>query len=163
MNAGAQGCCMADIVRSVTAWSEGEIVRVPARECRFSYKRSRFMEWGECVISAELQLKNGDLQSILSDIDRVKRRRSALPSGRSMGCVFQNAGGVSAGALIERAGCKGMSCGGAYVSARHANFLINRGDATARDFVCLIERIRARVRERTGILLREEIRYIGVF
>ena len=163
MNAGAQGRCMADIVRSVTAWSEGEIVRVPARECRFAYKRSRFMEWGECVISAELQLKNGNLQSILSDIDRIKRRRSALPSGRSMGCVFQNAGGVSAGALIERAGCKGMSCGGAFVSARHANFLINRGDATARDFVCLIERIRARVRERTGILLREEIRYIGVF
>ena len=49
------------------------------------------------------------------------------------------------------------------MSERHANFLINRGDATARDFVCLIERIRARVWERTGILLREEIRYIGVF
>lgn len=163
MNAGAQGCCMKDIIRAVTAWRNGDIVQIPAEKCRFSYKHSLFMDDDSCILSAELQLKNEDVESILSDINRIKQRRSALPGGRSMGCVFQNADGISAGALIEQSGCKGMSCGGAAVSDAHANFLINRGDATARDFVRLIEDVRARVLSRTGVLLKEEIRYIGVF
>lgn len=163
MNAGAQGRCMADIVRAVTVWNGKNVMRIPVEKCRFAYKHSLFMECGYCILSAELQLKKEDKHSILSDINLVKQRRLALPSGRSMGCVFRNPGEMSAGALIERAGCKGMSCGGAFVSDVHANFLINRGGATARDFVRLIERIRARVLSRAGVLLKEEIRYIGVF
>ena len=163
MNAGAGGRCMADIVRSVTALIGGKVCTLSAAECAFGYKDSIFQKEECCILSAEFKLKKGDLHSILSDIDRVKERRSALPRGRSMGCVFRNAGGRPAGELIERAGCKGMTCGGAYMSREHANFLINRGDATAADCATLIASVRARVLAQTGIRLKEEIRYIGVF
>lgn len=163
MNAGAGGRCMADIVHSVTALIGGKVCTFSAAECAFGYKDSIFQKRDCCILSAEFKLKKGDLHSILSDIDRAKRRRSALPRGRSMGCVFRNAGGRSAGELIERAGCKGMACGGAFVSQEHANFMINRGDATAADFVSLIACVRARVLAQAGIRLEEEIRYIGVF
>ncbi len=163
MNAGAGGQSMAEIVQSVTALIDGREQTLSVRECAFGYKDSIFQKTDCCILSAEFKLISGDLHSILSDIDRVKQRRSVLPRGRSMGCVFRNAGGHSAGALIERAGCKGMSCGGAFVSDRHANFLINRGDALAADFTELIASVRARVLAQTGIRLEEEIRYIGVF
>ena len=163
MNAGAGGQYMAELVASVTALIDGRAVRLSAKECDFAYKNSIFMKADSCILSAEFVFKNGDMRSILSDIDCVKKRRAALPTGRSMGCVFRNPRGASAGALIERAGCKGLCCGDAFVSERHANFMINRGNATAQEFVTLIESVRARVRACTGIRLNEEIRYIGVF
>ena len=84
-------------------------------------------------------------------------RRAHLPKGRSMGCVFVNPEGKSAGALIDGCGLKGLSVGGAYVSQRHANFIINSG-ATAGEISTLIGLVKNRVFERTGVLLREEIR-----
>ena len=84
-----------------------------------------------------------------------------LPRGRSMGCVFKNPEGFSAGALIERAGMKGAREGGAFVSCEHANFIINGGGATAREVRALIERVRGAVLRETGVRLTEEIVYIG--
>ena len=78
-----------------------------------------------------------------------------------MGCVFKNPEGISAGALIERAGMKGAREGGAFISERHANFIMNGGNATAGNVRALIERVKSAVLKSSGILLTEEIEYIG--
>ena len=95
------------------------------------------------------------------NIAAAAQKRKDLPKGKSMGCVFRNpAFDLSAGKLIEKSGCKGWKEGGATVSERHANFMINESSADSKDFYRLIDRVKRRVYERTGVLLKEEIRYI---
>jgi UDP-N-acetylmuramate dehydrogenase len=99
------------------------------------------------------------------------RKRTQPLDTPSAGCIFRNPEpgrdavpeGIpwSAGALVDRAGLKGVSIGGARVSPAHGNFIVNDGDATARDIRALVERCRASVRERFGVELREEIVYLG--
>ncbi|MBE5740825.1 MAG: UDP-N-acetylenolpyruvoylglucosamine reductase, partial [Clostridiales bacterium] len=101
-------------------------------------------------------------QTIHKNEKSYLERRSHLPKGKSMGCVFKNPiqTGKSAGEWIENAGLKGMRLGGAYVAEEHANFIINDGSATAQEIRQLIEYIKERVKLQYGIELQEEIRYL---
>ncbi len=163
MNAGAGGIYIGSRVRSVTALCGKTVRRFTAEECAFSYKHSVFMEKPCCVLSVEFTTDNADKQSILRDINGVISARRRLPRGRSMGCVFKNPQGDPAGALIERAGIKGVSVGGAIVSPAHANFILNTGGASSADVYALIQAVKSAVLRRCGVLLEEEIRYIGEF
>ncbi|MBI4838895.1 MAG: hypothetical protein HY806_07120 [Nitrospirae bacterium] len=92
----------------------------------------------------------------------LKKKKLTQPLGeRSAGCVFKNPGGDSAGRLIDAAGCKGLKTGEAEVSMLHANYFINKGRASCRDFIKLMEIVKKKVRERTGNMLEPEIKIIG--
>ena len=95
---------------------------------------------------------------------RMRERRHATQPhwDRSAGCVFKNPGeGVSAGRMLDQAGAKGLSVGGAVVSERHANFVVNAGEATARDVVALMGKMRHLVKERYGVVLVSEVEFVG--
>lgn len=163
MNAGVRGGYIGERVVSVDAMCGGEVRTLSAKECGFSYKHTRFMEEESVILSAKLRLERCAPAAVEAEYAAAKAARAGLPKGRSMGCVFKNPAGYSAGALLERAGMKGEACGGAFVAQEHANFIINRGGATCKDVVCLIDRMKNAVFSETGIELAEEIRRIGEF
>ena len=160
MNAGVQGGYIGDIVERVKIWREGETLELSKSECDYAYKRSAFMDGNSVILGAKLHLKASDLQTIEREIARYKERRKHLPKGKSMGCVFKNPQGVSAGALIEGAGLKGYAMGGARVSTTHANFIINEGNASSAQIRALITFIKNAVFAQYKIRLEEEIRYL---
>ena len=147
MNAGAYGGQMADVITSVTAYSprEKKIKVYSNEECCFGYRESIFRANGEIILSAEMSFVQGDVEKILSDCEK---NLAARPEGHY------------AGALIEAAGLKGFSVGGAQVSEKHAGFVINAGGATSADVSVLIAEIKKRVFESSGVMLEEEIIYI---
>ena len=159
MNAGAYGGDMGKILRRVwIASPDGRLRERVVRPEEFGYRRSPLGE--ELVLEAEIELSEDDPERLREEVRALRARRLASqPVGRrSMGCVFQNPAGASAGRLIDEAGLKGARRGGAVVSGRHGNYLLNTGGATAEDFLALLEEVREAVFRRTGILLREEIR-----
>lgn len=160
MNAGVNGAHMEDVVESVLVWINGETQTLTLSECEYAYKSSVFMKKGGVILGATLALKDADVESIAQKERYYARKRSHLPKGKSMGCVFKNPPNESAGELIERAGFKGRSIGEAYVSETHANFIINRQRATARDVRALIRCIQTEVEQKFDIKLQEEIRYL---
>ena len=152
----------------------GVIEDVPAGEMEFAYDRSRPRRTGEVVLSALFAMTaTADSAGVRETARRslAERRRTQPLHVPSAGCGFQNPDpavdrvpdGIpaSAGALIDRAGLKGVALGGARVSPLHANFIVNEGGATASDIRRLIERCRDEVRACFGVTLREEIRYLG--
>jgi UDP-N-acetylmuramate dehydrogenase len=153
----------------------GTVCSVPAAAMRFGYDRSRLQETGEVLLSATFQVLPGDPAALRSTArgSLAHRRRTQPLETPSAGCVFRNPEPGrdrvperipwSAGALVDRAGLKGVAIGGARVSPVHGNFIVNDGSATAADIRRLIERCRAVVRERFGVSLREEIVYLGDF
>lgn len=160
MNAGARGKYIGENVHAVTAFIDGEVCVLTADQCEFAYKSTRFMRGG-CVLSVILHTKPDEGAG--EKIRAALAARKNLPRERSLGCVFKNPPGNSAGELIERTGLKGVHIGGAFVSEKHANFIVNRGGATAADYRALVAFIRGKVFSETGIRLAEEIRYIGEF
>lgn len=159
MNAGARGCYIGGAAESVTVYEKGEVRCLRAGECRFDYKDTRFMHEGSVILSATFRTEADERAG--EAIAAALAARASLPRERSMGCVFKNPCGASAGELIERAGLKGLRIGGARVSEKHANFIVNCGGATAADFCRVIAAVREKVFSETGIVLEEEIRYIG--
>lgn len=175
-NAHFGGELIGDLVTSVRlADRTGAILTVPAAEMRFAYDRSRLQESGEVLLSADFRVSDGVPAALRAKArgSLAFRKRTQPLDVPSAGCVFQNPQrGVddvptgipwSAGALVDRAGLKGASIGGARVSETHGNFVINDGQATARDIRALIERCRQTVDDRFGVRLREEIVYLGEF
>ena len=158
MNAGVRERHFSDVVRAVLTVQSGKMRILRAEECRFSEKSSVFLR-GLPVLGAFLEGVACSPREIARESCYFRTRRRVLPKGRSMGCVFVNPKGVSAGALIEQCGLKGMRCGGAVVSDRHANFILSENGRAA-DVAALIEQSRTIVQKKTGILLREEIRRI---
>jgi UDP-N-acetylmuramate dehydrogenase len=162
-----------DTVRLVG--DDGTVRDVPQAEMDFGYDRSRLQRTRETILCAIFALGPGDPSQLRQVAESsLARRRETQPLGAaSAGCVFRNPDPVrvplpagvppSAGALIDRAGLKGTAIGQARVSPLHANFIVNEGGATARDIRALIDLCRARVRDRFGIELREEIVYLGEF
>ncbi|MGQ9782488.1 MAG: UDP-N-acetylmuramate dehydrogenase [Armatimonadota bacterium] len=144
-------------------------------ECGFSYRNSRFQHDRSFVITRALfKLQPADWASVRRVMESVRDYRAkSHPQGKSAGCFFKNPSGasfsansdddscISAGKLIELAGCKGLSEGDAVVSDIHANFIINRGHASATDIRNLAERVRAIVKEKTGVDLEYEVRIVG--
>lgn len=161
MNAGTADGHVDDVIENVTFLQGNKIKTYSRTECRFSYKDSIFQHRSGVILSVRFRLTPASTESVATKIAAMSEKRRNLPKGKSMGCIFKNpAPSVSAGKLIEECGCKGMREGGAYVSEEHANFIINGGNASAADFCVLIGRIKEEVYARTGISLREEIRYI---
>ncbi|HKV46124.1 MAG TPA: UDP-N-acetylenolpyruvoylglucosamine reductase, partial [bacterium] len=131
----------------------------------FRYRHSRLQEDPGIVLEVDLTLLPADPGECLARLDAwLQTRSDTQPLGPpSSGCVFRNPEGDHAGRLIDASGAKGLRVGGAVVSDRHANYILNAGGALAAEVLALIEQVRARVRERSGIDLRPEIKLVGEF
>lgn len=165
MNAGAYGGEMKDVVKSVTYLDNGEIKTAEGDELDFGYRKSMFSGKDLIILSAELELKKGDFDEIKAKMDDYKERRTSkqpltIPSA---GSTFKRPEGYFAGKLIEDAGLKGYSVGGAEVSNKHSGFVVNTGDASAKDVLDLIEYIKKTVFEKFGVMLFEEVKKLGEF
>jgi len=188
-NAGTYGEAMDKAVESVNYINENlEVKTLPNQDCKFSYRHSIFKEndkW--LIISAVLQLDRGEVESARKLVEeRIQRRMETQPYGQpSAGCAFKNiiytdeiakklvALGwevspkfkeykkIPTAFVIENLGLKGKTIGKAQVSEKHANYIVNLGGATADDVVQLISYIKQQVRDKVGIQLIEEIRYLG--
>ncbi|MBW2000694.1 MAG: UDP-N-acetylmuramate dehydrogenase [Deltaproteobacteria bacterium] len=162
MNAGAFGFEIGPLVREigvVAAGGETKVMRAP--ELKFSY-RSVSLPRGTVIAQAVIGVREDEPERIGSRIsENLARRKEKQPlEYPSCGSVFKNPHGDFAGRLIEQAGLKGRRVGGAMISPKHANFIVNTGGATAKDFVQLMDLARREVRKRTGIELDPEIRII---
>ncbi|MDZ4063735.1 MAG: UDP-N-acetylmuramate dehydrogenase [Coriobacteriia bacterium] len=165
MNAGSRDDWIGNRVESVTLFDPvAGLVAVRGSEVSWGYRSTDLAHRGlivECVLHAE----NGDKERIQRTMESSFRRRKATqPLGvPCAGSVFMNPIGDSAGRLIESVGMKGAHVGGARVSGVHANFIVNEGGASARDVCILIQQVRDAVRDRYGIELQTEIRFLGTF
>jgi len=163
MNAGAHGVTFGELVDAASMMDRcGRTRRVERSAMGFSYRGCAAATDG-VVLSVELKLREGERPEIEERFSRCREERaSALPAEPSAGCVFKNpVEGCSAGELIEQLGLKGARSGGALVSARHANVIVNRGGATARDVLALMDLIRKKAREDRGIDLEPELIIVG--
>jgi UDP-N-acetylmuramate dehydrogenase len=160
MNAGVAGFYLSDIVESVRVYRRGEVIELSQKDCGYGYKTSVFMQNGDVILGARLCLRSASESEITANLKAFKERRQHLPKGKSMGCVFKNPQGYTAGKLIEVAGLKGLRMGDAYVSLEHANFIINDKNATAKQIKGLIGLIKNAVYAQYKIKLEEEIRYL---
>ncbi len=159
-NAGTPAGEICAAVEAVEAFGRDGLRQTLRRgEFQYGYRYSSLRDW--IVVEATLALTPDAHEAIQQRIDIALAKRMEQPIGqRSSGCMFKNPSGASAGRLIDEAGLKGLRVGGARVSERHANFMINDGGATAADLESLIEIVRQRVRARTGIELELEVRLI---
>ncbi|MBQ9510861.1 MAG: UDP-N-acetylmuramate dehydrogenase [Clostridia bacterium] len=164
MNAGAYGGEMKEVVKSVRAYDveRGEVREYSADECGFDYRMSRFRNSRDVILSAVLKLKEGDAEKIAETMAKnMLLRKEKQPLDKpSAGSTFKRPQGAFAGELIERAGLKGYTVGGAQVSEKHAGFVVNTGCASEKDVKELISHIKSRVLQTSGILLEEEIIYL---
>lgn len=163
MNAGSFGASISDPLLSMRVLnSYGQVVTIARQEASFGYRTSPVRP-GECVVSAEFSLKGQNKKEIEKDMEyvyseRKKRHPMEFPSA---GSVFKGVKGEPAWKFIEKAGLKGMKVGGACVSEKHANFIVNLGSATAHDVRELIGTIKRGVFEKTGVSLEEEVELWG--
>jgi UDP-N-acetylmuramate dehydrogenase len=161
-NAGAFLRAIGDIVESVygikiDAKFELQYLRLSKDQIGFSYRTSQLPS-DFIITSVIIKLSEGNRKKINSEINRIKKYRSkSHPWGASAGSIFKNPKPISAGKLLDEAGMKGLKVGGAYVSTKHANFIINRGGARFNDVLELIQIMKMRVEEKTGIILEEEV------
>jgi UDP-N-acetylmuramate dehydrogenase len=155
---------------------DGMLLQAPADRMEFDYDYSRLKRTGEIVLWAAFRVTPGGDPAALRGVARESlafRKRTQPLESPSAGCIFMNPDSVrdrvpdgippSAGALVDRAGLKGMASHGARVSPTHANFIVNDGSASAADIRELIERCRTAVKDQFGVLLRNEIIYMGEF
>jgi UDP-N-acetylmuramate dehydrogenase len=163
MNAGAYGLEIKDILHKATLMDDRAIVTERLhRELSFEYRRLKVPE-GTIVLDAVFCLERGDHHIIRQRIDEIMdmRRRKHPLEYPSAGSIFKNPAGHPAGLLIEAAGLKGITIGGAKISERHGNFIVNTGGAKAADMLALIERVQQEVLKQTGIALETEVRIVG--
>lgn len=163
MNAGAFGGQTWEHVLEVeTLDRHGREHRRDAREYRVGYRHIEPPQPEEWFVSARLRFERRPMAHASEVRELLDRRRATQPIGQwSCGSVFTNPPGDHAARLIETAGLKGFAVGGASVSTKHANFIINRGDATAADIETLIQRVRETVERRHGVSLHPEVRIVG--
>ena len=162
-NSGAFGYEMKDVLVSVEIMdTEGKVMVVKAEEIEFGY-RSSGIPHNELLLSAEIKLGKDKKEAVSARIEnflKIKREKQPVWE-HSAGCVFKNPPGLSAGKLIDGAGCKGMRIGDAEVSTIHANFFINKGKASASDFIMLMKEVAGRIKERFDVVLEPEIKIVG--
>ncbi|MCL1963519.1 MAG: UDP-N-acetylmuramate dehydrogenase [Firmicutes bacterium] len=164
MNAGAYGTETADVVVSAEVLDgEGRVSNCAAEVIAFGYRSSAVAAKGLAVTGVSIRLVPGVPEEIGAAMRAyaAKRREKQPLSLPSAGSFFKRPEGCFAGALIERAGLKGVSVGGARVSEKHAGFLVNTGGASAQDFLDLMELIQARVFSASGVRLEPEVRILG--
>lgn len=161
-NAGAFGNSIGDIIDGVTLINQrGAEVVLTRKELGLSYRGSN-IENGFVAIAVDMILRKEERRRVRSIIEKnLRQRRKKQPFGYSAGSFFKNPPGHAAGELIERCGLKGFSIGGAVVSEKHANYIINRGRAQAADVIALALHVKKIVFEKTGIRLEEEVRLLN--
>ncbi len=172
-NAGAYGGEIKDVLTGLTlADREGNIRHVDPQYCRFDYRDSYLKETGEIVIDAVFGLSHGDRKAIEAKVKEILalREKKHPTRGRSAGCFFKNIpdagaqfGKLPAGRLLEEAGAKGLSVGGAVVFDKHANMIVNTGTATSKDIRQLADIMKKKVFDKFGIVLEEEVIQLGEF
>jgi UDP-N-acetylmuramate dehydrogenase len=167
MNANAYGGQLAQVLEWVDVCDASGTRRRGPGELGFSYRRSS-LETGQIVARASFQLERSESAEVKAALAEMRaRRKAAQPSGvKTFGSTFKNpedprAEGRTAGQLLEAAGCRGLGIGGASFSSKHANFIVNDGDATTADVVALMAEGRRRVLERFGIELEAEVQALG--
>ncbi|RJR31024.1 UDP-N-acetylmuramate dehydrogenase [Candidatus Parcubacteria bacterium] len=188
-NSGAFGKSVGSAVSEVECLINGKIERLKAADCRFSYRDSVFKKNGAIILSAVLKLKPGakeEMQKIVYDTTMIRCKN--LPAEPSAGCIFKNVllagidkekvlkgldlsrgefeeltkfGKLPVGYVIDALGFKGKNIGGAQVSEKHCNFIINTGKATSSDVIMLVSIIKEKVRNKLGLQLEEEIQKLG--
>jgi UDP-N-acetylmuramate dehydrogenase len=163
MNAGAYGREMKDVIKTVTLLNaDGEKRTMDREEISFGYRKTSFPS-GTIILGAQFKLEKGERLGIKEKINEILQLRQTkhpleFPSA---GSIFKNLSGQAAGRLIEDMGLKGMTAGGAQISSKHANFIINRGNATASDVLGLIEFIQSKAKKEKGVNLETEVVIIG--
>ena len=166
MNAGAYGGEMKDVLVSVTAMDrEGRICTIERDDLDLGYRHSVLMDSGYIVLSAKMKLRHGEPEQIKMLMDDLRQRRTSkqpldLPSA---GSTFKRPTGYFAGKLIQDAGLRGYSVGGAQVSEKHCGFVVNTGEATASDVFRLIRHVQDEVKHEFGVDLQPEVRFLGKF
>ncbi len=162
MNAGTRDGEIADVLHSVTIMDRlGNAVEHPRSQLTFEYRKSRLPEG--VIVRAIMQLKPDPPERIRRRMDEAitYRRRTQPLQLPNAGCIFKNPPGHSAGRLIDEMGLKGTRSGNAQVSEKHANFIVNRGSATAAEVLHLIQDIRRRVKEGRGVDMELEVTVVG--
>lgn len=165
MNAGAHGHAMDEIVTAVDVLTADGARRLDRDALGFAYRTSVLQHRPWVVAAVTMALRAEPPERVRARLEAWLAHRGATqPIGPpSSGCVFRNPPGDHAGRLIDQTGLKGLAVGGARVSALHANYIINEGDARAADVLALAEQVRRRVLERTGITLELEVKPLGEF
>jgi UDP-N-acetylmuramate dehydrogenase len=165
-NAGAFGTEMADVLIDCTSLDpSGEPLTLEAAACGFGYRHSRFKDdlRGHAIVSARLRIQADDAERVRERTDAIQaERKASQPYGiRSLGSVFKNPPDDRAGRLVEAAGLKGRRSGGAQISTKHANFIVNVDHATAADVLQLVGIAHDAVLEQFGVDLEREIIVLG--
>ena len=166
MNAGAYGGEMKDVLTEVTVMNaEGDIFTLPTEELELGYRTSIIKTEGYIVLEAKIRLKEGDPEVIRETMkDLTIRRTTKQPlEYPSAGSTFKRPEGYFAGKLIMDSGLAGYQVGGAQVSEKHCGFVINAGDATARDVRTLMDNVRDIVYKKYGVTLEPEVKFLGEF
>ena len=163
MNGGAYGGEVKDIlVDCDVVLRSGELVTLPLADIHYTYRHSELPE-GAIVVAARFRGRPGDPTAIQAEMDRIAASREASQPLRSKtgGSTFKNPEGHKAWQLVDQAGCRGLTLGGAQVSEKHTNFLINTGTATSTEIEALGEEVRRRVKDKSGVELEWEIQRVG--
>lgn len=163
MNGGAYGGEVRDILIDCTVvLRSGELVTLGNADLGYTYRHSLLPE-GAVVVSARFRGRAGEPAAIQAEMDRISAAREASQPLRSKtgGSTFKNPDGHSAWKLVDEAGCRGLTLGGAQVSEKHTNFLLNTGDATSEEIEGLGDEVRRRVKDASGIDLEWEIQRVG--
>ena len=163
MNGGAYGGEVKDILRDCdVVLRDGTLVTLSVEDLHYSYRHSELPD-GSIVVAARFQGRPGEPEAIQAEMDRISASREASQPLRSKtgGSTFKNPDGHKAWQLVDAAGCRGLRIGGAQVSEKHTNFLINADDATSADIEALGEEVRARVLAHSGVDLIWEIQRVG--
>lgn len=166
MNAGAYGGEMKDVLVSATVLTEeGGTLEIPAEDLELGYRTSIIAKKNYVVLEAKIALEKGNPDEIRAYMDELRQRRIDKQPLEypSAGSTFKRPEGYFAGKLIQDAGLKGFTVGGAQVSEKHSGFVINTGKATAEDITSLMEQVIEKVKEDSGIILEPEVKRIGEF
>jgi len=164
MNAGAYNGEIRDVIKEAEVINnEGEILVLSKEELELGYRTSKVMKEDFVVVSAVFELLYGDKEKIQARIDVLTNKREDKQPLEypSAGSTFKRPEGYFAGKLIEDAGLKGFTIGGAMVSEKHSGFVINKGGATAKDILAVITQVKERVKAQFGVELHPEVRVLG--
>jgi UDP-N-acetylmuramate dehydrogenase len=158
MNAGAYGFSISDVMTEIVVYDESGVRQEPPDGWRFHYRGSSIPE-GSAVAEITVQLRKDDAKTLEKETNELSRQRTkSQPGGRNAGCVFKNPEGGHAGRIIDELGLKGTRRGGAAISERHANFVVNERGASAADVLALLELAHERAFREKGVDLELEVK-----
>lgn len=161
-NAGANGTEISDYLESVLVYDNLKVFNMSAKELHFGYRTSDFQQKKQIILSATFNLYKSSSNLVAEKMQQVLNLRlNTQPKGASAGSIFKKYNNVSAGYYIDNAGLKGTTIGGAKISEKHANFIINENNAKYQDVCKLINFAQEKVKEKYNITLEREVEFLG--